>query len=388
MSDHAFREPPGLERFRARALRWTALRGLRGPLEELCRSLSDPGALAGAALVKRSPSRSVWRLPLAGRIVYLKRHRPRGWRERIKYLVARPRAQAEWRAARRLRAAGIEAAEPLAVALGRRGPWPGDAWFVAGEVPGLPFREALAGLRAQGPAQVAALLGETAALVGRLEAAGLAHPDLHGANLLVREGACGPRVALIDLHALRVGRLRARLARWRARAKLAHSLWLLLREEELALALRLLAPGRERGLARAARRIERRRVRSRSRRCVRSSSGFARERAGGWRVFRRRLVPLQELLRLAADGADRGGAPLSLRVNGAPRPVRLVRRRLGGGLADWRRACALEVRGAGAPRVYACLQRRFLGRLREALLVVEDPAAAAGAGAARGGAAA
>ncbi len=366
-------DPLVLERFRARDLAWTAQRGMRSALEELCHSLSDPGALAGAALVKRSLTRSVWRLPLAGRTVYLKRYRVRSRRERLKYLVARPRARAEWRAALRLREAGIEAAEPLAVALGRRGPWLADAWFVAGEVPGLSFREALAELRAKGTESVAALLRETAALLTRLEAAGLAHPDLHGANLLVQSGPRGPRLALIDLHSLRLGRLRAGIARRSARAKLAHSLWRLLREDELALALRLLAPGRERRLRRAAARIERRRLRSRTRRCLRSSSRFAHERAGGFRVWRRRTVSLEELLRLAAphgEGAD--GAPPRLRAGGALHPVRVVRRRGAAALAGYRRAFALEVRGVPARRVYACLQRRFLGRLREALLVVEE----------------
>jgi hypothetical protein len=359
-----------LEQYRIGGFEWRALRGFRPGVEALCSVLNDPDRLEGGVRVKASAARSVWRANLAGRAVYVKRYRVRGWAERIKYRLAPPRAEAEWRAARGLAAAGIEAAQPLAVGVARRGPWLVDAFFVAAEVPGVPHTELLAALR-EGEGDVDALLRATVGLYERLCAAGFFHPDLHGGNMLARLDGAVPRIALVDLHSIRLRRRIGRRSRARMRAKLAHSLRSVLQDGEFKRALALLAPGDAAQLRRQVGRLERIRLRSRSRRCVLPSTRFARERANGWRVWRRRDVPADALLALAAEREAEGCRVVRLPVGDDVREVFVRRRPRRGWLRVWKGCHALGVRDIPTWQAYACLHRRRLGLLRDALLILE-----------------
>jgi hypothetical protein len=359
-----------LEHYRIGGFDWKALRGFRTAVAALCRALDDPGRLDGSVRVKASAARSVWRTILAGRIVYVKRYSVRGWRERLKYRVVAPRAEAEWRAARALAEADIEAAQPLAMGVARRGGRLTDAFFVAAEAPGVPYSELLAALRDRAGG-VESLLRATVELHDRLRAAGIFHPDLHGGNMLARLDDGVPRIGLVDLHSIRLRRRIGRRSRARMRAKLAHSLWRVLREEEFERALHLLAPGDAAQLRRQVSRLERIRLRSRSRRCVLTSTRFARERAGGWRIWRRREIPRDALLALAAQPEGEGCRVARLCLGEDARDVSVWRRARRGWLPVWKGCHALSVRGIPAWQAYACMQRRRLGLLREAMLVVE-----------------
>jgi hypothetical protein len=359
-----------LEHYRIGGFDWRALRGFRPAVEALCGALEDPGRLEDSALVKASAARSVWRATLGGRAVYVKRYRVRGWPERLKYRFAPPRAEAEWRAARSLAAAGIEAAQPLAVGVARRGGWLVDAFFVAAEVPGVPHTELLVALR-EGGGGVDALLRATVDLYDRLCAAGFFHPDLHGGNMLARLEDAVPRIALVDLHSIRPRRRIGRRMRARMRAKLAHSLWRVLQDGEFARAVDLLAPRDAAQLRRQVDRLERIRLRSRSRRCVLPSTRFARERANGWKIWRRREVPRDALLALAAMPEREECRSARLDVGEGEREVTVRRRARCGWLPIWKGCHALGVRGIPTWQAYACLQRRRLGLLRDALLVLE-----------------
>jgi hypothetical protein len=339
-------------------------------VEALCGVLDDPGRLEAGVCVKVSAVRSVWRATLAGRTVYVKRYRVRGWADRIKYRLAPPRAEAEWRAARGLAAAGIEAAQPLAVGVARRGPWLTDAFFVAAKAPGVPHTELLTALR-EGEGDVDALLRATVELYERLCAAGFFHPDLHGGNMLARLDGGVPRIALVDLHSVRLRRRIGRRSRARMRAKLAHTLWSVLEDEEFERALDLLAPGDAARLRGQVGRLERIRLRSRSRRCVLPSTRFARERANGWRVWRRRDVPADALLALATAREGEGCRVARLPVGDDVREVSVRRRPRHGWLPVWKSCHALSVRDIPTWQAYACLHRRRLGLLRDALLVLE-----------------
>ena len=359
-----------LEHYRIGGFDWRALRGFRPGVEALCRALDDPGGLDGFVCVKASAVRSVWRATLAGRAVYVKRYRVRGWQERLKYRFVPPRAEAEWRAARSLAAAGIEAAQPLAVGVARRGPWLTDAFFVGAEVPGAPHAELLAALRER-EGGVECLLRATVDLHDRLRAAGFFHPDLHGGNMLARLDGAVPRIALVDLHSIRVRRRVGPLARARMRGKLAHSLRHALQDAEFQRALDLLAPGGAAQLRRRVDRLERIRLRSRSRRCVVPSTRFARERVNGWKIWRRRDVPSDALLALAAPPEGEGCRVARLPVGDAVRDVSVRRRSRRGWLRVWKDCHALGVRGIPTWQAYACMHRRRLGLLRDALLVLE-----------------
>jgi len=343
-------------------------------VEALAGELADLSRLPGAQCVKENRVRSVWRIPLGTRCVYLKCHRVRGVGQSLKYLFAAPRALAEWRAAHGLRACGIAAAPPLAVGLRRRGPWLVEGIFIAEEVGGEPFAKALAHAResSAGDAAVRAWVEDLLALHARLETRAVFHPDLHGGNLIARADDPDARLVLVDLHAVRLlGRLGRGLPLWRRRmrTKLAFSLWKLLDRSAFEHALQQLAPGAEARLLAGIRARERRRLRSRSRRCVVPSSAFRRERSGAWRGWRRREVPAPDVLALVASGAS---GPQRLCVDGELRKVCVWRRAWPAWFREWKGLHALRVRGVPAPRAHACLSRRRLFALREAVLVTED----------------
>lgn len=354
-------------RFRAGGLAWRASPGFRRGVETLCRELSDPGRVEGAVAIKASRARAVWKMRLADRSVYVKRYRVRGLSERLKYLVVRPRAAAEWRAASALARFGIVAALPLAMGIARRGPWLTDGFFVAAELAGEPYHDAASALRSR-PGGVAALLRETVALYHALAKSRVLHPDLHGGNMLVRDEAGSPRIGLVDLHSLRFPRV-GPLARRRMRRKLAHSLWGVLQQDEFEAVLSQLAPGREDALREQVARVERVRLRSRSRRCVIDSTRFAVEREADWSGWRRREVLRDALLALASDGAPSGTR--SLEIDGEKHLVWLWRRRGPGWIPVWKGLHALRVREIPTWTAWACLQRRRWGLLRDAVLITE-----------------
>jgi hypothetical protein len=358
------------EHFRAAGFDWKARCGARPVVGALCRALDDPGRLEGSVCVKDSAARSVWRVCLDGQTVYVKRYRVRGWAERLKYALLAPRAEAEWRAAVALNEREIEAAQPLAVGVARRGPWLVDAFFIAAEAPGVPYATLLHSLRAR-DGDATPLLRATVDLYERLCAAGIDHPDLHGGNMLARLEDETPRIALVDLHSIRLPRRFAPRPCARMRAKLAHSLWRLLSDAEFEFVLKGLAPSDARALRRRVERLERIRLRSRSRRCVLPSTRFARERAGGWTIWRRREVERAALLELVARS---GAAPRRvehLAIGTQTREVCVGRRARPSWLSLWKGLHALSVREIPTWRAYACMQRRRFGLLREAVLVVE-----------------
>jgi hypothetical protein len=101
------------------------------------------------------------------------------------------------------------------------------------------------------------------------------------------------------------------------------------------------------------------------------STRFARERAGGWTIWRRREVERAALLELVARS---GAAPRRvehLAIGTQTREVCVGRRARPSWLSLWKGLHALSVREIPTWRAYACMQRRRFGLLREAVLVVE-----------------
>ncbi|MBI2920352.1 MAG: phosphotransferase [Planctomycetes bacterium] len=192
-----------------------------------------------------------------------------------KFFKKRPdQAESEWKALRHLSAAGIPVPRPVAWA---RAPG-GGAVLATAEVAGaVPLKAAY---RRE-------LLPAVAALLRRMHGAGYLHRDLHLGNLLV----AGDAVWVIDVHRGRIGPVGPRDEE-RALGQLAYSLS---RTGTVTDVRRLLAAYRpdadhawvER-ILRHADAFRRAHLASRTRRCLKDSSGFqvAREADGLWLVKR------------------------------------------------------------------------------------------------------
>ncbi len=290
-ADAARRE---LVRFEADGMRWVAEGWLDQPLRErLVPNLATPEAV-GAEQVKRSLSRSVYRMELGGRSVYVKLHKVRSWKEWLKYLVLPSRAAVEWEVSRALAERGIPAAR--AVAFGERRIFGvlAEAVLVSEAVEAcVPFGEA----RRRDPG----LLSRAARLVRKAHDAGVHHRDLHGGNILV----AGTELVFVDLHRVRVHGTASQRERV---AGVAHFLAALgggVGEDERFSFVReyLGDSASEAERARFARSVERlvkhlreRRYASRTKRCTKKSTGFRRERVGGMTVRRRANFPKELVL--------------------------------------------------------------------------------------------
>lgn len=141
--------------------------------------------------------RRVLRLRVEDRTYYLKRFARTQFKNRLRGLLTRPRAthdaHREAAMARALRAAGVDAARPVAV--GRRG---ATSWYLCAAVRGVTLREWIAAGRA-----TAALGDRVARMAGSLLARGLVLPDLSAEHVYVSAppDRGGDHVLqLIDLH--------------------------------------------------------------------------------------------------------------------------------------------------------------------------------------------
>jgi tRNA A-37 threonylcarbamoyl transferase component Bud32 len=297
---------------------------------------------APAQAVKANGRRTVECHPLPdGGAVYVKRFRDGGLGQTMKALAFGSRARREVEFARALAAAGVPVAEPLAWA---EAPGRGAARGAVATRGVAGARPVIERLPAAAPDRRARLCATVAALLRRAHDAGIGFRDFHLGNVLADDE---DRCTFIDLQsAWRPGPLlpRVRLQNLAmALTSIPRPAWPAARR-----ALRAYGPLPglpERILARlAAERAARlvlRHFRSRAERCVRDSSEFVRERAAGWRVFRRRDVdgaavralPAAALARLAArDATVLKDAPESavvrgLRLGDAPVVVKRYRPR-------------------------------------------------------------
>lgn len=166
--------------------------------------------VASAQRVKTSPVRTVWRVGPW----FVKDHRLRRVGDRLRAVLVGSKAWAEWRAARRLRAAGVPTIEPAAVGWRRRWGLVGRCILVTRAIVGAaPLTDLLRPGRLPARAR-RAVIQACAHLLRQLHQAGIEHRDLYADNLLVEGADAGrPVVHVIDLHRIRFSRrlgLRAR----------------------------------------------------------------------------------------------------------------------------------------------------------------------------------
>ncbi len=407
---------PGLPevRFRRDGFRFRAdARFDAAALEELLADLDGLPHREGVRLVKRNNVRTVLHVPLSGGAVYFKRYHVRGLAERLKYLLVPSRPVAEWRAARAMRAAGLPAVRALLMGEKRLLGILRDGCLATAAV-----EEALDLVPyihrhfpgSSGEARRRHLLRLLARNVRLLHDRGFVHGDLHSGNLLVTGPPGDPRLHFIDLHTVRRRRRVGRRARFGNLAKLLHSLTSGTTDGDRLDLLRAYE-GEEPGglgppeavlprLVRRVARLERRRVVSRTKRCLRRSGDYDHARMGPFLVrFRRGILPGAVLLAVgdhllsAAGGGpevlkDSRRSALSRQVLAAPegwgRVVVKETRCRGAAdllknavrrpraLAAWVHGCGLSVRRVRAARPLACVLEGRWPRIRRGFLLMED----------------
>ena len=194
------------------------VQGVRWTLSERLRSVVPAGGALGewlgtgdVTVVKDRPHRAVYRVRHPDLDVFVKHNRPVGLRGQLREWLRPLKARREYELGCLLRARGVVTPEPLAWGSG------GDSgrtasWLMTETVaeatslltyleqvlPGLP-----AGRQVRERQAVARALG---AFVATLHTAAIYHHDLHPGNVLLQwADDSTPTLALIDLHALRVG---------------------------------------------------------------------------------------------------------------------------------------------------------------------------------------
>jgi tRNA A-37 threonylcarbamoyl transferase component Bud32 len=303
----------GFAAFEEAGLRWLAEAPAADAVRrEIAARLNAIEGIEGAELIKRNLVRAVFRVPLAsGERVIVKRYAVRGVRDPVKYLFKPSRARAEWEVGRGLAEAGISTAVPLAMAERRRGVLR-DAALVTREIPDTLHLNAYVEEHLEEGDSAddmrAALYERLARLVRRMHAAGFVHNDLHGGNVLVNgppEAAC-PHV--IDLHSVSRSTAPSAGKRWFDLVKLLHSMLTCSTPAERVALCRayedeggapsgtdltgLLVSGRlSEALEARIARMERKRVRSRTRRSLERSSRFDVSSTGPFRAHHLRAVP-------------------------------------------------------------------------------------------------
>jgi serine/threonine protein kinase len=169
-----------------------------------------------AIAIKERPLRTVWRVSLPEFDFYLKHDRPAksSW---LRSLVRAGSARAEFERGLEIERRGVPVPQPLAY--GQRISTPGEGFLLTRTIPEsvqldtflewtLPTYEPARCTRIR--QRIAVALGE---LLARLHDRGVTHRDLHPGNLLLQLGGDDePRLYLIDLHAVVIGRPLSRAA--------------------------------------------------------------------------------------------------------------------------------------------------------------------------------
>lgn len=356
------------------------------------------GSGDGVKVIKSNMVRTVYRLEAAKEVLYVKAYHSRGAGEVLKSLVRASRAKCEWEAMHRLAEAGISTATPVFYGERRTGGVLRHAFFAATEIADtLNFGGFVEKAQAEGrwdePLQEAVYRG-MAKLTARLHAANIRHGDFHLGNILVGiDGDGAPRIHLIDLHTVSFP---AQLSRKASILNLARVGEVLCGLEEGAALDRFLGFYLDEAVGFAASvsalrgevmdkvtRLLRRRLKSRTRRCLLKSSEFVPARKDGYAMNLRRTCTPEMAIEAVAkhDAVGNENDPdllhpvfknkvTSVTVDSADGPVKYCVKEyrarswwarllwfLSEARQSWIAGRGLEVRGIPTPRTEAWIRK-------------------------------
>ncbi len=223
---------------------------------------------------------------------FVKLHKYEKPAERLKTIFRASRARAEWELGEQMREFGLPVAEPLGVGERR------SRTLVSGCVliqRAIDRCETLGNYLSRNGGEPS-LLKSLGQLLRQMHSSGFWHPDLHTGNILVDPQSEPPKLWLIDLHAAGRSASVSRRRRMADLAKLVFSLQGYLEERQLRELLASYLPDSQRkdieqtfaSLLSAAERLRRRRLRSRSKRCLKTSGRFVVEKKENKKLYRNR----------------------------------------------------------------------------------------------------
>ncbi len=269
--------------------------------------------MPGVTLIKRNSVRTVFRVPMKESVVFLKRYHVRTFFDRMKYLVVPSRAMTEWLAARTMTAAGLPTIHAVMMGEKRSGRILLDGTLATIEIPDANDLVPVLHWRLREPGLKAArrrLLRDLAELIRRFHDAGFVHNDLHSGNILVTGEPETAKLHLIDLHTVKIVAKTSRRSRIANLSKMLHSLVTgTTRSERRRILSEYEGDDPVLGdIETVSRKIfgriyalERRRLKSRARRCLRSSSSFDLARVGEYSLWFRRDIPPAGVLLAIGD---------------------------------------------------------------------------------------
>ncbi|HMF12658.1 MAG TPA: lipopolysaccharide kinase InaA family protein [Gemmataceae bacterium] len=209
------RELPGFEEVVVGDMRWQVVPDVREQLLGSEGILLDHWLAHGQArVVKHGPHRSVYAVALPGLSVHVKYNRLSSARAWLRELARASKARSECRQALGVTARHVPTVTPVAVGECVRGPGKRESFlitrsleastpldvFVLRDIPALSPGHQV-GIRQR----LAVSLGE---FLARMHEAGIVHRDLHAGNVMVGRSEAGePRLHLLDLHSVRLGRV-------------------------------------------------------------------------------------------------------------------------------------------------------------------------------------
>lgn len=334
--------------------------------------------------------------------IFIKRYKCRGLSDALKYLIVPAKVVSEWHNLRAFEARGLACPAPLAYTARAAGPCGREGLLITTSLnPALTLD---GHARTMQPGDVSGrrhLLRQLAALIRDLHHQRVFYRDLHAGNLLVRPSDGSSELFLIDLHKAKVLPFLPRWMRVRDLAQLCNSLpstqterlvflrQYCSREPDPEASLRSLRPR----IASKAEQLERRRVRSRSKRCLINSSVF--EASWSWRArycgrknFGKAAAAEALQLHAAARRTEKAAVKASsksvltvhtltenvqvcvkgYRFLGIPYALKNLLRRTRA-LKSWAAANGLMVRGVDTPLPLAMLERRWGPFIRESFYI-------------------
>ena len=385
-----------------RGLRWTIAQDAAHALPDTL--LKDPDRFIqenqSQAAVKDSPVRSAIVFSGPSHSLFLKAYKARKPGDRLKHIFLPSKARREWEMVRRALAAGIPTAAALAMGERRTHGVLQEAFLVTEAISdSVPLIESI---RQRGGEDYVL---RAARLLRSMHDAGLHHRDLHAGNILVVKGE--EDLYVIDLHSCRFTKRVSERRRLWGLAQFYYSVRGWLSREDRETFLRLydedgyMFKGRSpeilRRIARLEEQIYRRHMKSRTRRCLKNSSGFYVAKRNGWRIWSRRHWEIESLFNvLERHRAHALRETPSLLKKDRRTSITLFeemgkricvkeyvyagflsalkdRFRTPAARKGWMMGNGLVVRGIGAITPLALLERRRWGFPREAFLVMESP---------------